>query len=117
MIARFRSLGLFWVILMPYVNDSMAMTQDLYCGEMNCYEGKSFIQAVDLVSYNCPIILFLVLKVTRDSPRSEIAKSYRQLAKLYHPDRHMKLEAKAEAEEVFKRVATAYVLASYNLGI
>ena len=48
-----------------------------------------------------------MLEVTRDTPRSEISKSYRKLAKKFHPDRHRTDEAKAEAEEMFKKIATA----------
>lgn len=54
----------------------------LYCGEENCYD---------------------VLGVTRDSTKAEISRSYRPLAKKYHPDNR-------ETGDVtqFKRIANAY---------
>ncbi|XP_053669605.1 dnaJ homolog subfamily C member 25 homolog [Anopheles marshallii] len=58
-----------------------------YCGADNCYE---------------------LLGVTRESTKQEIAKSYRQLARKYHPDLHHGAEAKQVAEESFKKIATAY---------
>ncbi|XP_026318801.1 dnaJ homolog subfamily C member 25 homolog [Hyposmocoma kahamanoa] len=59
----------------------------IYCGKENCYE---------------------VLEVTRDAVKNEIARNYRRLAKKYHPDLHKGEEAKKEAEEQFKKIATAY---------
>ncbi|XP_012937761.1 dnaJ homolog subfamily C member 25 homolog [Aplysia californica] len=64
-----------------------AFIEGLYCGVENCYD---------------------VLGVTRDSERSEISKSYRQLAKKWHPDRHKKQEDKEKASEMFQKIATAY---------
>ncbi|XP_040174335.1 dnaJ homolog subfamily C member 25 homolog [Anopheles arabiensis] len=58
-----------------------------YCGQDNCYE---------------------LLGVSRESTKQEIAKSYRQLARKYHPDLHHGAEQKQAAEESFKRIATAY---------
>lgn len=67
---------------------AQTLLEGIYCGEQNCYD---------------------VLSVTRQSTRSEIAKSYRQLARKYHPDlQRGDAEAKAESEENFKRVANAY---------
>ncbi|KAK5650041.1 hypothetical protein RI129_001070 [Pyrocoelia pectoralis] len=63
------------------------LLEGLYCGKENCYD---------------------VLGVTRESSKSEIARSYRQLAKKYHPDLHRDAKAKEEAEEKFKIVANAY---------
>lgn len=63
------------------------LLEGLYCGKQNCYD---------------------VLDVTRESTRSDIAKSYRQLARKYHPDLHRDPEAKLEASENFKRIANAY---------
>lgn len=63
------------------------LLEGLYCGKENCYD---------------------VLGVTRESSKNEIARSYRQLAKKYHPDLHREVQAKAEAEEKFKIVANAY---------
>ena len=49
-----------------------------------------------------------MLGVTRESTRSEIAKAYRGLARKHHPDMHHGQEAKEEAEDRFKKIATAY---------
>ncbi|XP_071442593.1 dnaJ homolog subfamily C member 25 homolog [Hetaerina americana] len=61
--------------------------EGLYCGKFSCYG---------------------VLEVERDAPKSQISKSYRRLAKKNHPDMHKGAEAKKEAEEKFKLIATAY---------
>lgn len=50
---------------------------------------------------------FPVLGVTRDTPRNEIAKEYRKLARKYHPDLHRDVKDKKDAEENFKRIANA----------
>lgn len=63
------------------------LLEGLYCGKDDCYD---------------------VLGVTREATKPEIAKSYRQLARKFHPDLHRGEEAKAVAEEQFKRIATAY---------
>lgn len=63
------------------------LLEGIYCGKENCYE---------------------VLEVTRDAAKNEIAKNYRRLAKKFHPDLHRGEEAKKEAEEQFKKIATAY---------
>lgn len=63
------------------------LLEGLYCGKNNCYD---------------------VLGITREASKNEIAKSYRKLAKLYHPDLHREKEAKEEAAEKFKIIATAY---------
>ncbi|KAJ6638974.1 DnaJ like subfamily C member 25 like [Pseudolycoriella hygida] len=75
-------------ILLLHLNGTCGqLLEGLYCGKQNCYD---------------------VLSVNRDSSRSEISKSYRQLAKKYHPDVHHNIEAKREAEIKFKEIATAY---------
>lgn len=63
------------------------LLQGLYCGIDNCYD---------------------VLDVTRESTKQEIARSYRQLAKKYHPDLHKSDNDKKIAEEKFKIIARAY---------
>ncbi|KAF5277355.1 hypothetical protein FQA39_LY06168 [Lamprigera yunnana] len=63
------------------------LLEGIYCGKENCYD---------------------VLNVTRQATKSEIARSYRQLARKYHPDLHRERQAKAEAEEQFKIIANAY---------
>ncbi|CAG9787933.1 unnamed protein product [Diatraea saccharalis] len=63
------------------------LLEGIYCGKENCYE---------------------VLGVTREATKYEIGKSYRQLAKKYHPDLHRDPDDKKVAEEKFKQIATAY---------
>ncbi|XP_053604514.1 dnaJ homolog subfamily C member 25 homolog [Plodia interpunctella] len=74
-----------WQVVVVSSHDHLL--EGIYCGKTNCYE---------------------VLGVTRDATKNEIAKSYRQLAKKHHPDMHRSPDAKKEAEEKFKEIATAY---------
>lgn len=69
------------------INAHDHLLEGIYCGKENCYE---------------------VLGVKRDATKNEIAKSYRQLAKKFHPDLHRGEEQKKIAEEKFKEIATAY---------
>lgn len=46
--------------------------------------------------------------VNRESTREEISRSYRLLARKWHPDLHRGEEAKAEATEKFRTIANAY---------
>lgn len=79
------------LLLLVFISASLsvseALLEGLYCGKDNCYD---------------------VLGVTRDTSKSEISKKYRQLARKFHPDMHRTPNAKAEAELVFKQIATAY---------
>ncbi|KAF4527268.1 hypothetical protein B566_EDAN006987 [Ephemera danica] len=68
-------------------NNAFAMIEGLYCGKLNCYD---------------------VLETNRDASKNEISKSYRQLARKFHPDMHHDPISKKEAEEKFKQIATAY---------
>lgn len=72
------------LVLLP---TSSALMEGLYCGTENCYD---------------------VLGVTRESTRQEIVKAYRANARIHHPDMHRSDEAKLEAHEKFKQIATAY---------
>ncbi|XP_013139372.1 PREDICTED: dnaJ homolog subfamily C member 25 homolog [Papilio polytes] len=63
------------------------LLEGIYCGKKNCYE---------------------VLGISREATKNEIGRSYRQLAKKFHPDMHRSPDAKKEAEEKFKEIATAY---------
>lgn len=63
------------------------LLEGIYCGKVNCYD---------------------VLGITREATKNEIGKSYRQLAKKFHPDMHRGVEEKKAAEEKFKEIATAY---------
>ncbi|XP_046405256.1 dnaJ homolog subfamily C member 25 homolog isoform X2 [Ischnura elegans] len=76
-------------LLAIFIGNVSAQTylEGIYCGKVSCYG---------------------VLEVERDAPKGEISKSYRRLAKKFHPDMHRGVEAKKEAEEKFKLIATAY---------
>ncbi|PHS35652.1 MAG: hypothetical protein COB07_12985 [Sulfurovum sp.] len=47
-----------------------------------------------------------VLGVDETATKQEIKKSYRKLAKIYHPD--LALVNKDKAEEIFKKISNAY---------
>ncbi|XP_075219168.1 dnaJ homolog subfamily C member 25 homolog [Lycorma delicatula] len=74
-------------VIFPLICETQTMLEGLYCGKENCYD---------------------VLGITREATKREIAKQYRKLAKMYHPDMHRDVEVKIEAENNFKRVANAY---------
>lgn len=74
-------------ILLNIAGSHAQLLEGLYCGKQNWYD---------------------VLSVNRESTRSEISKSYRQLAKKFHPDVHHTVDTKREAEIKFKEIATAY---------
>ena len=60
------------------------MPQDIYCGDMNCYEVLP-----DFVVVLVGLKLFeslQVLGVDRESPKRDISKAYRKLAGKWHPD-------------------------------
>lgn len=62
--------------------------QDIYCGDKNCYE---------------------VLGLSRESAtKKDIGKAYRKLAGKWHPDMFRTTKEKADAEQMFMQVATAY---------
>ncbi|XP_061589226.1 dnaJ homolog subfamily C member 25 [Cololabis saira] len=63
-----------------------ALLDGLYCGGTNCYD---------------------VLGVAREASRAEIARAYRQLARVHHPDRSAHAQQQA-ATERFLLIATAY---------
>lgn len=63
------------------------LLEGIYCGKENCYD---------------------VLNVTRDMSLADIKKSYRQLVRIHHPDKHRDEVAKREAETRFKEITTAY---------
>ncbi|XP_065175057.1 dnaJ homolog subfamily C member 25 homolog [Sycon ciliatum] len=63
--------------------ESHGQLDNIYCGRDNCYD---------------------VLEITRDATPSEVRKSYRSLARKYHPDKNKD----SNAEEVFQRLANAY---------
>lgn len=51
---------------------------------------------------------YQVLGVSRDASDDEIKKAYRNLSRKYHPDANINNPNKAQAEEMFKKVQTAY---------
>lgn len=57
--------------------------------------------------YLTKYLIFIVLGVSRESTKVEISKSYRQLARKFHPDMHKTAEAKEEAVESFRKIANA----------
>ncbi|KFD67771.1 hypothetical protein M514_07511 [Trichuris suis] len=77
----------FVILLCSLTSSSICLLPGLYCGEQICYD---------------------VLNVTRNATKSEIQKAYRQLARKYHPDKQRDEESKAQAQELFRLVATAY---------
>ncbi|KAL4225101.1 DnaJ subfamily C member 25 [Mactra antiquata] len=76
-----------FLVFLANIDVSFASVEGLYCGKENCYE---------------------ILGVTRESTKSEITKSYRKLARQWHPDMHKGKEKKEEASEKFQEVANAY---------
>lgn len=89
------AIAVLFVLLTSYASTAQAVNlmEGLYCGKENCYD---------------------VLGVTRESSKLEISRAYRQLAKKHHPDMVRGDVAKREAEEQFKRVATAYEILGDN---
>ncbi|KAI1280297.1 DnaJ -like protein [Halotydeus destructor] len=75
------------VSFLVLVNYSHAFIEGIYCGVENCYD---------------------VLGLTRQATKEEVTKSYRKLARKFHPDMHRNAEAKAEASERFLKIASAY---------
>ncbi|CAI4228350.1 unnamed protein product [Auanema sp. JU1783] len=67
---------------------AVGFAEELYCGLENCYE---------------------VLDISREEfDKQKLSKSYRSLAKKYHPDRIRDPDEKVRATERFRVVATAY---------
>ncbi|CAG9765108.1 unnamed protein product [Ceutorhynchus assimilis] len=83
----FKSTATFFYILSLLYSAESTLLEGIYCGKENCYD---------------------VLQVTREATKSEVARSYRRLARQYHPDLHREKEAKELAEERFKALANAY---------
>jgi len=55
---------------------------------------------------------YKVLGLDRAASEADIAKAYKRLALKHHPDKHPDPEAKARAEETFKRISEAYSVLS-----
>ncbi|XP_067939100.1 dnaJ homolog subfamily C member 25 homolog [Watersipora subatra] len=75
------------LVFISYSPPVDALYDGMYCGKENCYD---------------------VLGVSKDDSKGDIAKAYRKLARVWHPDMHQGAEAKQKAEKEFQRVATAY---------
>ncbi|XP_069096086.1 dnaJ homolog subfamily C member 25 isoform X1 [Pleurodeles waltl] len=77
------------VLLLAAVGPARGLLEGLYCGARDCYE---------------------VLDVGRSASKQEIARAYRHLARLYHPDRYRRQPGDTDqtAHEKFLLVATAY---------
>ncbi|XP_062844390.1 dnaJ homolog subfamily C member 25 [Trichomycterus rosablanca] len=81
---------LIWVCCIPCTH---ALIEGLYCGTQICYD---------------------VLGVSRDASKAEIGRAYRQLARIYHPDRYqagdpaLSGESPQSAQQKFLLIATAY---------
>ena len=54
------------------------------------------------------LLLSAVLGLNRESSEKEVVRTYRKLAKQYHPDLQRTEETKKTAQEVFLKVAAAY---------
>lgn len=95
-IASALRLGLWTVVLVIAalcIPSAEALIEGLYCGAQICYD---------------------VLGVSRDASKSEIGRAYRQLARIYHPDRFqagdpaLAGESADSAQQKFLLIATAY---------
>lgn len=95
-IASALRLGVWTVILVIWalcIPSAVALIEGLYCGTQICYD---------------------VLGVNRDASKAEIGRAYRQLARIYHPDRFqagdpaLAGESADSAQQKFLLIATAY---------
>uniref|UniRef100_A0A183CAS0 J domain-containing protein n=1 Tax=Globodera pallida TaxID=36090 RepID=A0A183CAS0_GLOPA len=80
----------FFIVLLylPFHADAVGLAPGLYCGTVTCYD---------------------VLEISRDEfNKTDLPKLYRKLARQFHPDRVKDEELRAEAEDKFRLVATAY---------
>lgn len=55
---------------------------------------------------------YKILEISTDASQEDIKKSYRELAKKYHPDTIQELDKKTEYEEKFKEISAAYEVLS-----
>uniref|UniRef100_A0A914GS90 J domain-containing protein n=1 Tax=Globodera rostochiensis TaxID=31243 RepID=A0A914GS90_GLORO len=76
------------LLYLPFHADAVGLAPGLYCGTVTCYD---------------------VLEISRDEfNKTDLPKLYRKLARQFHPDRVKDEELRAEAEDKFRLVATAY---------
>lgn len=71
------------LLILCLVNTAHAFVEGLYCGTDSCYD---------------------VLGVSREATKRELSRSYRKLARQFHPD----TSKEEDAEKKFRAVATAY---------
>mmetsp|Transcript_24415 Transcript_24415/g.62061 ORF Transcript_24415/g.62061 Transcript_24415/m.62061 type:complete len:715 (-) Transcript_24415:112-2256(-) len=55
---------------------------------------------------------YAILNVSKDATPDEITKSYRRLAQVFHPDKHINEENRKHAQESFSKVQEAYEVLS-----
>lgn len=55
---------------------------------------------------------YAILNVPRDATPEEITKSYRRLAQVFHPDKHIDEANRKQAQESFSKVQEAYEVLS-----
>ncbi|GLC33687.1 hypothetical protein PLESTB_000104100 [Pleodorina starrii] len=55
---------------------------------------------------------YAVLNIPRDASDEEVRRAYRNLAQVYHPDKHQDPEQKQRAEQAFNRLQAAYEVLS-----
>ncbi|GLI59852.1 hypothetical protein VaNZ11_001840, partial [Volvox africanus] len=55
---------------------------------------------------------YAVLNIPRDASDEDVRRAYRNLAQVYHPDKHTDPEQKKRAEEAFNRLQEAYEVLS-----
>ncbi|XP_071956689.1 dnaJ homolog subfamily C member 25-like [Antedon mediterranea] len=70
-------------IFLCFIQGCDSLIEGLYCGKQNCYD---------------------VLNISRDATKGEISKSYRRLARVYHPDKYKG----KDGEKKFISISNAY---------
>lgn len=55
---------------------------------------------------------YAVLALPRDASQEDVTRSYRRLAQVFHPDKHLDEARRAQAQESFSRVQEAYEVLS-----
>ena len=58
--------------------------------------------------------VYSILELSENCTAKDIKKAYRRLAMKWHPDKHQTVEAKKEAETMFKKITAAYVVLTEN---
>jgi DnaJ-class molecular chaperone len=55
---------------------------------------------------------YAVLNVPKDSSQDDVAKAYRKLAQVFHPDKHQDQELQESAKDAFRKLQEAYEVLS-----